>query len=183
MMPYKPKYCCQCGEKIDRIEWKLWTSRRFCQLCETEFGIYDKLRGVLVGIGLVCGLYAAGSYFQKPERQLSFAAPQHFAASNIKEEVAQSKTAASASTGNVQLPAQTGNSTAPTKTQTAPAVVSLTTKPAKTKIIKAAEKVYFCGAPTRKGTMCSRRVKNGGRCWQHTGQAALLPPEKLIAAQ
>jgi hypothetical protein len=24
---------------------------------------------------------------------------------------------------------------------------------------------------------------SGGRCWQHEGQAALLPQEKLIAAQ
>ena len=179
-MPYRPKYCCQCGEKIDRIDWKLWTSRRFCQLCEIDFGIYDKLRGVLIAIGLVCGLYAAGSYFQKPERQFNVA-PQQFAASNIKDDAVQSKTAAPVSTGGVQSPAQTSNSAAPTKTQTAPA--NLKTKPAETKITEAAERVYFCGAPTRKGTMCARRVKNGGRCWQHAGQAALLPPEKLIAVQ
>jgi hypothetical protein len=183
MMPYKPKYCCQCGEKIDRIDWKPWTSRRFCQLCETDFGIYDKLRGVLIVIGLLCGLYGAGSYFQKPERQLNVA-PQQFAASNFKDDAAQPKTAAPIQTDNVRLPAQTSNSAAPTKTQNAPVeTANLTTKPAKTKITEAAEQVYFCGAPTRKGTMCSRRVKNGGRCWQHAGQAALLPPEKLIAAQ
>jgi hypothetical protein len=45
---------------------------------------------------------------------------------------------------------------------------------------EAPEKVYFCGAPTKKGTMCSRRVKSGGRCWQHEGLTALLPQEKLI---
>lgn len=181
-MPYKPKYCCQCGEKIDRIDWKPWTSRRFCQLCETEFGIYDKLRGVLVVVGLLLGLYGAGSYFQKPGRQLDVA-PQQFAALNVKNDAAQPKTAAPVSTASLQLSAQTVNSAAPTKTQTAPAAANLTAKPAKAKITEAAEKVYFCGAPTRKGTMCSRRVKNGGRCWQHAGQAALLPPEKLIAAQ
>lgn len=180
-MPYKPKYCCQCGEKIDRIDWKLWTSGRFCELCETEFGIYDKLRGALVVVGLLFGLYGAGSYFQKPERQLNVA-PQQFAASKVEDNSAQPKTAAPVSA--VQLLAQTGNSAAPTKTQTAPPAANLTTKSAKTKIPEAAEqRVYFCGAPTRKGTMCSRRVKNGGRCWQHAGQAALLPPEKLIAAQ
>ena len=29
------------------------------------------------------------------------------------------------------------------------------------------EKVYTCGARTRKGKPCSRRVKEPGRCWQH----------------
>jgi hypothetical protein len=29
---------------------------------------------------------------------------------------------------------------------------------------------YFCGAVTKKGTPCSRRVKAPGRCWQHAGQ-------------
>jgi hypothetical protein len=183
MMPYKPKYCCQCGEKIDRIDWKPWTSRRFCQLCETDFGIYDKLRGVLVFIGLLCGLYGAGSYFQKPERQLNVA-PQQFIASNVRDNAAQPKSVASVLTGTVHPSVQTNSSAAPPKTHPATAEpANLTTKTAKTKITEAAEKVYFCGAPTRKETMCSRRVKNGGRCWQQAGQAALLPPEKLIAAQ
>jgi hypothetical protein len=31
------------------------------------------------------------------------------------------------------------------------------------------EKVYTCGARTRKGKPCSRRVKEPGRCWQHKG--------------
>src|SRR6185369_586604 len=30
--------------------------------------------------------------------------------------------------------------------------------------------VYLCGAPTKKGTPCKRRVKSpGARCWQHQG--------------
>ncbi|MEO6588559.1 MAG: hypothetical protein ABIP06_04450 [Pyrinomonadaceae bacterium] len=45
------------------------------------------------------------------------------------------------------------------------------------------EKVYYCGAATKKGTPCSRKVKGGGRCWQHTGQEAILPPEKLLITQ
>src|SRR5690606_28069530 len=36
-MFYKPKFCCQCGEKVERAEWRLWTSRRFCEFCGTEF--------------------------------------------------------------------------------------------------------------------------------------------------
>jgi hypothetical protein len=43
------------------------------------------------------------------------------------------------------------------------------------------ESVYFCGAQTKKGTACSRRMKGGGRCWQHLGQPAMVSQEKLIA--
>ena len=45
------------------------------------------------------------------------------------------------------------------------------------------EPVYFCGAQTKKGTPCSRRVKGGGRCWQHKDKEAMLPQEELIANQ
>lgn len=181
-MSYKPKHCCQCGEKIDRADWKPWTSRRFCQLCETELGIHDWIPRILVGIAVLFGLYGIGSYFQKSEKPFNVA-PQQMAAANRKIETMQPKTDAQVSTGgSVQSPTQTNNSNARTKTQTVLTAPDLKIKqPAQT--VEAAEKVYFCGAPTRKGTMCSRRVKNGGRCWQHEGQAALLPQEKLIAAR
>jgi hypothetical protein len=42
------------------------------------------------------------------------------------------------------------------------------------------EAVYICGARTKKGTPCSRRVQQPGRCWQHKGMKAILPDEKLV---
>lgn len=42
------------------------------------------------------------------------------------------------------------------------------------------EAVYICGARTKKGTPCSRRVQQPTRCWQHKGAKAMLPPEKLV---
>lgn len=42
------------------------------------------------------------------------------------------------------------------------------------------EETYRCGARTKKGTPCSRRVQGSVRCWQHRGLPAMLPPEKLI---
>jgi hypothetical protein len=33
----------------------------------------------------------------------------------------------------------------------------------------ASKPVYYCGAPTKKGTPCKRRVKQAGmKCWQHS---------------
>jgi hypothetical protein len=42
------------------------------------------------------------------------------------------------------------------------------------------EIISICGARTKKGTPCQRRVRGTGRCWQHLGMPAMLPPEKLI---
>ena len=41
------------------------------------------------------------------------------------------------------------------------------------------EAVYICGARTKKGTPCSRRVQQPARCWQHKGMPAMLADEKL----
>lgn len=42
------------------------------------------------------------------------------------------------------------------------------------------EQTYTCGARTKKGTPCSRRVHGPVRCWQHKGAKAMLPLEKLV---
>ena len=42
------------------------------------------------------------------------------------------------------------------------------------------EQVYLCGAATKKGTPCSRRVHGPVRCWQHKGARAMLAQEKLL---
>ena len=174
-MPYKPKFCCQCGEKIDGIVGKFWASRRFCELCETDLRIHEWLPRTLVGIAVLFGLFGIGSYLQKPEKQISIA-PLQFAASNTKSNALPPKPAAQVSTdGSVQSLMK--------QPQVTPAVSSFTGKQPNAQIVATAEKVYFCGAPTKKGTMCSRRVKNGGRCWQHEGQTAMLPQEKLLAAR
>ncbi|MEP6920846.1 MAG: hypothetical protein ABI967_06960 [bacterium] len=43
--------------------------------------------------------------------------------------------------------------------------------------------VYMCGARTKKGTPCSRRMHEPVRCWQHKGMKAMLPQEKLIVKE
>jgi hypothetical protein len=58
-----------------------------------------------------------------------------------------------------------------------------TLRPKETPQNVAEEPVYFCGAQTKKGNPCTRKVKGGGRCWQHAGQPAVLAKEKLVASQ
>jgi hypothetical protein len=184
-MPYTPKYCCQCGEKIDRIGWKPWNSRRFCELCETDFKVYDWAVRVLCGIGLLLGLFGIGSIFQKPEKQLSFAANQFVGnASSNKVETANLKNTAPVLANNSnQMLAQANVPSLPNQFPVATLKSNLKSPQVESLSRETAESVYFCGAQTKKGTLCSRRVKGGGRCWQHAGQSAMLPQAKLIAAQ
>jgi hypothetical protein len=48
---------------------------------------------------------------------------------------------------------------------------------------EASEIVSICGARTKRGTPCSRRVRGTGRCWQHRGKSAMLPAAKLIVRE
>jgi hypothetical protein len=45
------------------------------------------------------------------------------------------------------------------------------------------DNTYICGARTKKGTPCSRRVRGPVRCWQHKGAQAMLPLEKLVVKE
>lgn len=80
-MLYQPKFCCNCGEEIQRVDWNWLTSRRFCELCETQYKIYDFLPRILVGIGLFLGIAGFGLYLQKPENSVN--APPHQIAGNV----------------------------------------------------------------------------------------------------
>jgi len=191
-MLYKPKFCCHCGEEIERVDWGLSVSRRFCELCETQNKIYDWLPRLLVGIGLSFGIIGLGFYWQKPEKPLNVAT--HQIVSNKtqvnKNPANQNDSLQLSESGSVQDLEKTQQNTSANQLLTKSQAVALKQKAqqqAQTKPIEnqppSVQKItYFCGAQTKKGTPCSRRVKSG-RCFQHVGQPAMLPPEKLIASQ
>jgi len=184
-MAYKPKYCCQCGEKVERINWQPWTNRRFCQLCETDFGIYDWIPTIILTLGLFLSIFSFGNLWRKPEKPLIVSANSQ---NSNKNSSPQSDKLQNSDPATVQSSAapKNENITAAQVKQSAAAFkptdnVKESTNQSHLPI--ATEVVYFCGAQTKKGTPCTRRVKNAVRCWQHNGQPALLPPEKLISGQ
>lgn len=172
-MFYKPNFCCNCGEKIQRAEWKLLSSRRFCDVCGIENQGHEWLPRAVVGVGLVLGIFGFGSLFGA--RNTDQAIPMRL-----------SQTV----TGQPEVPRPASR---PDVQQTGPAASSATTSatlPSLTQVPAAKEQprlqnsasdepVYFCGALTKKGKPCSRRVKAKGRCWQHTGQDALEQTRQL----
>ena len=166
-MLYRPKYCCNCGEKIERVHWNLKTSRRFCELCETDFVLEDWLPRVAVVLVIAFGAIGAAGFLrtevkepapvsrgtvppaaaadQNPETRNAVAATRPATGQERQTRVSQSNTAAN------ELPPEKGQP----------------------KRAGGEERFSFCGAETKKGTPCSRRVRKGERCWQHSGRPSI----------
>ena len=147
---YRPNFCCECGHKIVRLRWFVWTSRKFCDKCFRRFAKSHWLRPT----GALCALLVFGVLLGRGYRR----APPPL----IIERPAPAQ---SAPTPNSS--ATPGGSTAARQSTTG-AAPTITT-----------DDVYICGARTKKGTPCSRRVHGPVRCWQHKGASAMLPQEKL----
>lgn len=184
-MLYKPKYCCQCGEGIERVDWKLWTSRRFCELCETEFVVNEWGPKIYLVFSLILGTFFFGSYLQISDRSLK--------AGSENDSISPTRKVGQPPAGDSEphLSDENSNTTSSGRKQTNGKIVPLTDKPDQrtgtertfVQPDKQSEPVFFCGAETKKGTPCSRRVKGGGRCWQHQGKPAMLPDKQLRISQ
>jgi len=161
-MPYKPNFCAECGERIERLRWRVWTSRRFCPACEKLFRRERIAWPLLACLALVTLGFSVG-------RALRPAPPPLVVLGNAPVTLAPGADASAAQTaqatgGVAQAPhALYGSDGTATERPTDPAEI-----------------ISICGARTKKGTPCQRRVRGTGRCWQHLGKPAMLPPEKLI---
>ncbi len=176
-MLFRPSFCANCGEKIDRAEWGILTSRRFCQVCESEFKGQDLIPRVVVVLGVVAGLFGVGGYLKSgsPIAETQFVRQQRKLAEQAMP-VAQ----AASKEPPVSAVSETNTAiSAVPETQDLAAI----RKPEMRKPVKleseSVEEVYFCGAQTAKGTPCKHRVKGSVRCFQHVGMPAILPPDKL----
>lgn len=155
---YRPNFCSECGAKILRLHWHAWTSRRFCDVCSRRLRRHRLTNSLvaataLFSIGMITG--RAGRPAPPPliiERTAN--SPLY----NSQDDSANNKTD--------ETPAN-AESTNSSPRQTSEATTE-------------EESAYICGARTKKGTPCARRVHSAVRCWQHKGSPAMLPPEKLV---
>ena len=171
-MLFRPTFCCNCGEKIERAEWKLWTSRRFCQLCATEFSLQDyAVKGVIILAGAVMVLGVAKLF--TPVRSSEVAAKR--TVERPSQAIAEQNPAGATLEQPVSPPVPQSNAI-DDRTPRAIAALPANTVRAPVEI---AEPIYICGAATKKGSPCSRKVKGNVRCWQHIGQQAMLPADQL----
>ncbi|HEV7844148.1 MAG TPA: hypothetical protein VGO69_10670 [Pyrinomonadaceae bacterium] len=146
-----------------RARWHFWTSRRFCSQCAPRFRTAWGWLPALLGLALF-GLGVGTGRAVRP-------APPPLLVEHRQPPASPSQTAlvqtppANLKTG--RPPASVGNETTVAGTQ------------AQT-LVDANETVSICGALTKKGTPCQRRVRGTGRCWQHKGQPAMLPLEQRV---
>ena len=173
-MLFRPSYCCNCGEKIERAEWRLWTSRRFCALCETDFSLQEY---AVKGVILLASVISVFGFV----RLFTGSTPPELAA---KKAIDGSRNTAVAKNAETRPPVQTPLPAANTiEDRTPRTLAAIPANVPSRPPVETADAIYICGAATKKGTPCSRRVKGNVRCWQHIGQPAMLPPEQLRAGR
>ncbi|HYY98284.1 MAG TPA: hypothetical protein VE642_06820 [Pyrinomonadaceae bacterium] len=164
---YRPNFCCECGERVERARWRVWDSRRFCDACGRRFRRSRLYAPLALSAALACASFLAGRASRPTQPAAVFErgalldltrlpAPDSARAREARRDASATPTPAR------QEPAY-GPDGAANERPTDPAEV-----------------VYICGARTKKGTPCSRRVRGPGRCWQHRGMPAILPPSKLV---
>ena len=148
---YRPNFCAECGERLTRRGWRAWIGARFCGNCGRRLGGAGLVRSLTVLAITAAAAFALGRYL-RPAPPLLIQRAANSPLSDL--------------TVNLNESARTtnrSNSTNPV------AAVSSSDEPG-----------YICGARTKKGTPCHRRVHAAGeRCFQHKGMAAMLPLEKL----
>jgi len=160
-MLYRPNFCCNCGEKIERLEWNLLTSRRFCVVCSTENRAHDILPRLAITAGALAVMFGFGSLWSGSGQ----AEPRSGnSAVGIKSSVQTGPSVKAIASNAESRPDVPPNPDVQTTEQdrTGASVTAAADNTAAT---------YFCGALTRKGTPCSRKVKGKGqRCFQHEGR-------------
>jgi len=144
----------------------------------TDFPLQEYVPKVFAGLGFLITLIGVGSYLQGgPVRPQAIGPKTQERTANFTSQRAANETPlVSATPRETSTPAPA----LPAGSQPRPANVSAGPAKQLTPAKNNAEGAYyFCGAATRKGTPCMRRVRGNVRCYQHTGQPAILQPDRL----
>lgn len=146
---YQPNFCAECGAKLLRLRWHLWTSRKFCNDCARRLRKVRLTHVLLVSLGLLGAGFVAGRARRPSPPPLIIERRSDSPLNDNGQPGGPARTTA----GSDRNSTDAKNSS--------PATVE--------------EEVYLCGARTKKGTPCSRRVHGPVRCWQHKGMSSIIP--------
>ena len=154
---HQNNFCAECGERLARRGWRGLMRGRLCADCARRRGWLAKARPLVMLAITAVSSFALGRYLRPAVPPL------------VIERAANSPLADRPVNLNDSGRATTRK--APDPNQNAAALT----------IPAADEAVYICGARTKKGTPCHRRVHVAGeRCFQHKGLPSLLPLSKLV---
>jgi len=146
-------FCAECGERLALKGWRARLGRRLCDRCTQRLGRFASFR-TLIGVGVIAvTAFAIGKYSRPAPPPLII---QRAANSPLYQSPAESS-----------ANAQANRAATSQSNQTAASVSN--------------EEGYICGARTKKGTPCQRRVHAPGeRCFQHKGLRAMVALDKLV---
>ena len=166
-MLYKPNYCCNCGEKIERVDWNLLTSRRFCESCAVEKRHHDYGLRILTASGVLAIMFGIGNLWGTSDSDRQMAAPIPLTSKSAEN----SPPTPIVKAGPVAAVASLNADSSAASSKTDGPLISQEPTPNKSAAGK-----FYCRALTKKGTPCSRKVRTeGSRCYQHEGKAAAPP--------
>ena len=158
---YRPNFCAECGERLASRNWyariKLCARALWCDACARRLGRFGLARfarpAAIISI-IAISAFAFGRYLRPAPPPLIISR----AANSPLSDLPVNFNDTARTTNRKQIDATSEDVTA----------------------VDREDAAYICGARTKKGTPCRRRVHVAGeRCFQHKGMPAILPLEKL----
>jgi len=150
-----PNFCAECGAQLKRKGWRVWQSRNFCENCARRLGKNGVARSLTAIAAIAISAFALGRYLRPTPPPLIIERTSNSPLSDLPVNMNELALKSNREDNSTNDPSRVAQSTDDT--------------------------VYICGARTKKGTACRRRVHFAGeRCFQHQGMPAILPVDKLI---
>ena len=156
---YRPNFCVECGERLTQSRRVAILSRaggKFCDDCGRRLGKSALIRSLAMLAVIAFASFALGRWLRPAPPPLVI---QRAANSPLSDSPVDLNAGARASNRKPDPGKQNSGG----------------------EVDAADDTVYLCGARTKKGTPCRRRVHAAGeRCYQHKGMPAIVPLDKLV---
>ena len=147
----RPNFCANCGARLTRKGWRPLLAGARCVDCASRLGRSATKPFMVVAI-LTIAAFGFGRYLRPSPPPLII----HRAANSPLPDTPVDFEAVSKGTANNRHSSSLDS------------------------VATADDTVYICGARTKKGTPCRRRVHTAGeRCYQHKGMPAMVSLDKL----
>jgi hypothetical protein len=152
---YRPNFCVECGERMMRQGWRAWLNSRFCVDCTSRLGRIGWVKPTVMIALVAVSAFAAGRFWRPPAPPLIVQRAANSPLSDLPAGLTEAATTNTRKENPATNPSVNGS--------------------------RVDEPGYICGARTKKGTPCHRRVHvPGERCFQHKGLPAMVSLEKLV---